>query len=330
VDRFSIVITVYEEYELFRQAYESILHHVDPNSYREIIVVDDHSNPRGKLREYLNYLDTMENTKIIAFDEYRVGFHCNDNDLSRIDMSKYSSREKGFGHGYSLQCGINEVTTDYVLCFDADSVMLKASRNMLHEIAKLFDQHDRVMAIGQLAGLMTNELVTVDKEFSYHFGGRSTGSGGTPGSPAFACRMSGWKEHGIEPIAEKPKTMSWAAGRYARYITNRGFCLLNFPVFSKKYVFHVGGAIFKFTRPGRMPKSFGFCSDFTAPYGPRRSPTKLYDWYAGRYVLKWSTDTYVKKLRSKYSNPFDQLQPPLDEDLLYTLDENEGPIKEKK
>lgn len=327
MSRFSIVITVYEEYELLRQAYESILHWVDPDSYEEIIIVDDHSNPYGKLRKYLQYVNTLRKTKVVFFDEYRVGFHCNDNDLEKIDMSVYSSKEKGFGHGYSLQCGIDRVTTDFVLCFDADSVMLKAARNILYEMADLFDRYGRAMAIGQLAGLMTNELVVVDKEFTYYFGGRSTSSGGTPGSPAFSCRMSGWRKHGIEPIAEKPKTMSWAAGRYARYVTNRGFCLLNFPIFSKMYVFHIGGAIFKFTRPGRNPKSFGFCSDFTAPYGPRRSPTKLHDWYAGRYVLKWPTDKYVQKLRSKYDSPFEQLQPPLDESLLYTLDESEGPTK---
>ena len=128
MNRFSIVITVYEEYELLRQAYESIIHHVDSDSYKEIIIVDDHSNPKGKLREYLNYLSTLPKVTILTFDDYRVGFHCSDKDLARINMSKYSSKEKGFGHGHSLWRGIEKVTAEFVLCFDADSVFLKRSK----------------------------------------------------------------------------------------------------------------------------------------------------------------------------------------------------------
>lgn len=323
---FSIVITVYEEYELLRQAYESILHHVHPDSYKEIIIVDDHSNPNGKLRRYLDYLSSLDRVKIIAFDEYRVGFHCSDYDLERMKRDHYSSKKKGFGHGYSLWLGIQEVTTDYVLCFDADSVMLSASKNMLYEMTDLFGKYGDIMAIGQLAGVMSHDLVTVGKEFVYYFGGRRSWSGGTPGSPAFACRMAGWLDHGIPPIADKPKLMSWVAGRYARYVNQKGFLLLNYPVFSRKMVFHIGGAVFKFTRPGRNPKAFGFCGDFTTAYGPRRSPGKLHDWYAGRYVLRWHTDKYTRHLRDKFSTPFEDMQEMLDENLLYTLDESEGPI----
>jgi len=101
---------------------------------------------------------------------------------------------------------------------------------------------------------------------------------------------------------------------------------LNFPVFSKKMVFHVGGAIFKFTRPGRYPKSFGFCKDFTAAYAARRTINKLYDWYGGRYVLDMPTDKYVRYMQTKYDSPFGKLQEPLNEKLLYTIDESEGPV----
>jgi len=316
MNRFSIVITVYEEYELLRQAYESIIHHVDSDSYKEIIIVDDHSNPKGKLREYLNYLSTLPKVTILTFDDYRVGFHCSDKDLARINMSKYSSKEKGFGHGHSLWRGIEKVTAEFVLCFDADSVFLKRSKTMLHEMAELFDKYEKVVTIGQLAGVMSDKVEVCEQRFDYKFGRRETTCGGFPGSPAFACRMKGWSEYGLGPIAGKPQKINWVAGRYVDTVFEKGYHTLNFPVFSQKYAYHVGGAIFYFTRPGRMEGKFGFCNDFKTSYGPRQGKDILYDWYAGRYILNMTTEKYVNYLRKKYSTPFDAIQEPLNEDKL--------------
>jgi len=325
--RFSIVITVYEEYELLRQAYESIIHHIDPDSYKEIIIVDDHSNPKGKLREYLNYVSTLPKVTVLTFDDYRVGFHCSDKDLTKIDISKYSSGEKGFGHGHSLWRGIEKVSTEFVLCFDADSVFLEKSRTLLPQIAQLFDNYEKVLTIGQLAGLMSDEIKVCEQRFEYVFGSRSTTCGGFPGSPAFACRMKSWSEYGMTPIAGKPQTMSWVAGRYVDSVFEKGYHTLNFPVFSQKYVYHIGGAIFKFTRPGRREGTFGFCSDCSWRYGPRQGKDTLYDWYAGRHILDMTTNRYVKYLKEKYGAPFDVLQEPLNEAKLIKIREVKPVIK---
>lgn len=325
--RFSIVIPVHEEYELLRQAFESILHHVDPLSYKDIIIVDDYSNPNGLLRRYEDYLEvTYPFVKLIHYDEYRYCTHNVGKDFSCIGLES-DKVIKGNGHGFSLWNGILVSSGEFVLCFDADCIFLKKSFDVLHKLSDLFDQYPLTMSIGQLAGLMTNEIIELDKFFPFSYGERGHPNilGGTPGSPAFACRRCGWTIYEIEPIASQPKLSPWVGRDYCTSLLNRKFRLLNFPILSDGYVFHAGGGILRNARLGRRASNapFGMCAGTRKTYGPRTTDDILYDWYAGRLLLKLTSDEYEKYLKGKYKTPFDKLQDPLDENLLFV------PIEEK-
>ena len=60
MSKFTIVTSVYNEYELLRQFVESILHNVDPNSYDKIIIVNDFSKKDDKWEKgYYEYISSI-------------------------------------------------------------------------------------------------------------------------------------------------------------------------------------------------------------------------------------------------------------------------------
>src|SRR4030042_1286996 len=109
-DRFTLVIPIYDQYELFRQCFESVLYNI---SVKQVLVIDDYSDPNGKLRAYENYIEQKYSAvKVIKSDEYRLCFHCKEQDqyigekmgwLDRSKLAPGSSR----GHQFALQCGID-------------------------------------------------------------------------------------------------------------------------------------------------------------------------------------------------------------------------------
>ena len=109
MQRFSIVIPVYDQYELFRQCYEAIINHVNPDTYKEIIVVDDYSDPKGRLREYLKFIDVNNSKiKVIKFDVHKASFHCNDKDV-KLGKEKFGFNKltpgTTMGHAFALEIG---------------------------------------------------------------------------------------------------------------------------------------------------------------------------------------------------------------------------------
>ena len=323
--RFSIVIPVYEQYELLRQSIESIFHFVSPELYDKIIIVDDHSDPNGKLREYENYLETLPKVEVIKFDDYKLCFHCDDRDFHIAEESHVKELDKivghrsvGFGHGYSLQVGIDKVKTDFVLCFDADSAFVCPSDSVLIRMTEMFDGCEKVMSIGQLAGLMSNKYEIVEDKFEYIFGSRHTKCGGYPGSPVFACRMSAWRDNLLDPICPEPTKMPWVAGHYCDCLFERGYYTQNFPIMSKGFVFHAGGGILRKARFGRREgkTTFGMCED-SWRYGGRQGFDVVVEWYQGRFILNMTSEEYEEYLKYKYDSPFDEVQPPLDKNYLH-------------
>lgn len=317
--RFSIVITVYEEYELFRQLFESIMHYLYPLSYKEIVIVDDYSTPNGLLRQYEDYLElAYPFVKLIKGNEFRYSFHNVGKDFSLIGVDP-SNINKSNGHAFSLWKGVSGSSSEFILCLDADSVLLAESEDLLIKLADLFDRYPLTMVIGQLAGLMTNEIKEIDRFFPFSYATKPNPYGGLPGSPAFACRRAGWTVHEIAPFAESPKPMGWVARDYGVDLVKRGFRLLNFPILSNGYVFHAGGGILRSSRIGRKYNNagFGLCAETRKTYGPKTVDDILHDWYAGRLMLRISSEQYERYLKGKYTEaPFDVLQAPLDESLL--------------
>jgi glycosyltransferase involved in cell wall biosynthesis len=325
---FTIVIPVYNQYELLRQCVESMFRYIK-DTYHELIIIDDYSDPRGKLREYENYLDTLQKIRVIKSDEYRLSVHCDgrhlacaqgrsDKELNGVDLTK-STR----GHGYCIQTGINEAKTDYVFFMDADSVFLNNSQELLNCLEKQFSRYPNCIGIGQLAGLMTNDIVAIDKQFSYIMGGITCNGGGSIGSPAFALKRLD-KEGNLIKVLDRPKHKGWALSDFHREYFTKGYSVLNYPFFSQKKIFHIGGAILSYARFGGESGieniKFGMLKD-GQPYGGRRGTECMCDWYQGRYLLNMETNEYIHYLRDKYNTPFDQIQLPLDENLLYLTNE---------
>jgi len=339
----TIVIPVYNQYELFRQCIESI-HHNMLHEAEEIIIVDDYSDPDIPLKPYENYLaENIDKIRVIQSDEYRMSVHSGgryldiakkrgDQGLNRMDITKPTR-----GHGFALQTGINAAKTDFVMCLDADCVILKNAKEMLNEIEELFKSHPDIMCIGQLAGLMSNENTILKESFKYSMHGVGMNFGGCPGSPAFFCRINKDKDMEIKddrldpPVfANGPMHRGWALSAYVRDLFNQGYGVMNYPVFSQKKVFHVGGGILNAARfygeAGIKNARWGMLKDGNQ-YGGRRGPDVIADWYQGRYILDTQTRAYMKYLEDKYNKPFDQIQPSLDESLLYVAGKEIKPEK---
>ncbi|MFH1846303.1 MAG: glycosyltransferase family 2 protein [Candidatus Omnitrophota bacterium] len=324
-NKWSIVIPVYNQYELFRQCFESILYQLEVT---EIIVVDDYSYPNGKLRSYLDYIENKYgNVRVIKSDEYRVCYHASDAD-KKVDeqINREQNMNMGVttrGHRYALQTGIDAVKTEFTLNIDADCVALELCKNnnLLQQLTDLFDRNHDCMAIGQVAGFMSHDIKPCNQGFIFDYNGKPNTEGGCPGSPVVACRMSGFKEHNLTPIATCPSRAGWAYAYYTHSVFQKNFSIMNFPILSQKYFYHIGGGILNFARGGRRQESMlGMVKD-TRQYGGRLRTEYMTEWYQGRWVLDIKSHDYIRYLQDKYNSPFEEIQPLLDENLLYTVKE---------
>jgi len=329
--KFSIVTTTYNDYELLRQLVESVLNNVDPDSYKEIIVMDDYSKKDGRLRAYEEYLNANNpKVRVILHDEYRYS-HLYQYKLfmdkvtnKEFDYQKLDSLEPNMGHPYALNEVMKYVETDYVFEADCDCVFLSKAGSMLFEMEKLFDENEKVLGIGQVAGEKIHEKKIFDKNFIWKSRGRNAGSGGYVSQCASALRTSAWKEHEIYVVPPRhfkhidEKVTASALNFFHEYLYIKGFQTMNYPVFSEGNMIHLGGGFVKRSPGGRYV--FGFCRDFPAPYGPRRDVHKLESWHMGRYYIDMKYNDYIKELKEKYENPFAEIQPSLDETKLKSLD----------
>jgi len=326
---FSIVIPIYNQYELLRQCIESIWINIPHDSYHEIIIVDDYSDPNGKLREYENFLSTLPKFKIIKSDEYRRSIHCRQRHIEVARARKERELEKmeiiqhSRGHGNAYQTGIDQVQTDFVFCCDADCIFLTHSKNIFNDFGYIFKAYPNAAAIGQLAGVMSNDVLEYKEHFKYTFGGIENHSGSCLGSPAFACRINCFSEKNIS-ISKLPQDRGWALSEYCKEIYQQGLSIINYPIFSKNNLFHVGGGSLFAARFGGEAGieniKYGMLEDGN-PYGGRRGSNLICDWYQGRYLLRMKTKEYINSLRDKYNTSFDKIQSPLNEELLYLVDE---------
>ena len=131
---FSIVTTVYNDYELLRQLVESVQRYC--KGWWDMIIFDDYSNPNSKLREYENYLNGVSDNGItvITHDEYRAP-HMHKRVYTTfteefveapIDLSIYDTEEPNMGHAYALKEAIKHTDplTQFVFQCDCDTIFL--------------------------------------------------------------------------------------------------------------------------------------------------------------------------------------------------------------
>ena len=331
--KFSIVTTVYNEYELLRQFIESVKHHIDPKSYDKIVVFDDYSDPKGRLGEYENFLNEHdEKVSVVLHDEYRPA-HLSKRKYTSfveeyteepIDLTIYDTDEPNMGHPYALREAMNHIDTDFVFQCDCDCFFLSKAKNLLFDIGKLFEQNEKVLGIGQFVGKKIDELIVVNDRFIWESRGRKAGSGNYVSQCASALRTSAWKEHGIYIVppthfkSKDEKVTAAALNFFHEFLYAKGFQTMNFPIFSQGYMIHLGGGSIK-RAPSKIYNA-GFCEDFSAPYGARRDVNVLESWHMGRYFVKMKYKDYANHLKQKYENNFDEIQESLDESLVGILD----------
>lgn len=332
--RFTILTTVYNEYELLRQLIESILVNVDGSTYAEIIIVDDYSFTDVKLREYENYLtDTYDKIKVINFDESRPsvytaeqGYNRDNTNFSLYDSTKNlndsdidPTKHFNFGPVYAIQKGLEEVKTEFVLVVDTDIIFLKNCKTVLNDIAKEFDKNKKVMSLGQVVGLNSNEKEVCKNQVESKTSTRLRGglSGGV--SPmANACRMDAWNKHNLEKFTKGPTILGWSNSLFLNDIFDKGFYTSNYPLFSFPYLVHLGAGTVSSQLPGRKDNgcSFGFCKTIKQKkYGGRVGVDNIIDWYSGRYIIDIDPIEYRSLLEEKYNSEFSTIIP-FDEDIL--------------
>jgi glycosyltransferase involved in cell wall biosynthesis len=320
MSKFTIVSSVYNEYELFRQFIESIIHNVDPESYEKVIVVDDFSRHDTKLREYENYINAnYPKFHIINFDEYRPARYYFTGDFS---SDNFDTTKTSLGVVCSYQMALEHVTTDYVILCDTDIVFLKKSKTLLSTLETLFDEHPDTMGISQLQGWSSDEIFESNLVGSKRIPIDAGGVGGL--SPMFsAFRIAAWTEHKLVPIASAPHQKR-ASGFIDFFLSviGHGFKVMNFPIYSEDYVFHLGGGtarrVNKETEIG-----FGHAKGCTYRYAACADGT-VYDYYAGAHKINMDAKELVRFLQKKYDVPADQLAEPFDESILikYKLNDN--------
>jgi glycosyltransferase involved in cell wall biosynthesis len=321
MSKFTIVTSVYNEYELLRQFVESILHNVDSNSYEKVIIVNDFSRKDTKLEEYCNYLNTLEKFQVIMFPEYRHMLFYNqlNQDVDTFDKTLFSNEKPNLGVMKSYQMALEYVQTPYVLICDTDIVFLKKFQSTLNEISKLYDKNQDVMTISQLVGHSSDDIFKSNKIGLKNMPGENGGAGGP--SPMFSTfRVAAWTEHNICPLCSTPgKRRGNGFIDFFLSVVGNKYQLMNFPFFSQEFVFHIGGGTARrnlHNKPGVSQKvRFGNVTDTAHNYGSRRA-NKIYDYYAGAHLLKMTDEDFTNYLKEKYNTPFEVLSKPFSESLI--------------
>lgn len=309
MSKFTIVSSVYNQYELLRQFVESIIHNVDPETYEKVIIVDDFSKTNGKLREYENYVNkNFEKFEIINFEEYRRARW-----YQKGDEDVFDSDKESIGVVCAYQMALEKVQTEYVILCDTDIVFLSKFKSILNEISDLFDSHPDTMAISQLVGHSSDEIFESNQIGLKMMPNENGGAGGP--SPMFtAFRIAAWTEHKLAPIASTPGHRR-GNGFIDFFLTvvGKGFKVMNFPFYSQDYIFHLGGGTARRTK--KQEVGFGHLKGCTYKYASCADGT-VYDYYAGAHKIDMEAKKFVNYLADKYNLPVNQLAAPFDESLL--------------
>ena len=317
---FTIFTMTYNDYELTRQFVESIFHHVNPDTYKEILIIDDYSDPNGRLREYEEYLKTLPKIKVINFSEHRrMKYYMDGFENNFVD------KEPNLGHGACFNIALQHITTPYVFYVDVDTMFLKSSFRILSDMTKTFERFPNVMAMGQLFGVDDSNQREIRRKFKFFMPqkGRYTGAGGFIGPSAGALRLEGFTKHGLKRFSEAK--LPYLFNQYCMYLFKAGFSTYNFPYFTNLLLLHLGkGVVRRYVsemKRGDTEESwFVFCRDFHKAYGSLKASGILVAHHYGRAFLDVPSKEHKNYMEWIYKAPFDQIQEPLNEELIYTVD----------
>ncbi|MFA5026053.1 MAG: glycosyltransferase family 2 protein [Candidatus Shapirobacteria bacterium] len=314
--RFSIVTTTFNEYELTRQLVESVLTNIDRSTFDKLIIADDFSKKDGKLRPYLEYLQSN-------YDFIECILHDEHFDSIYNEWTKTTPAGSNWGPVVNLMHGVERVETEFSLNVDSDTIFLKKSKNLLTEMANRFDQNPNVVIMGQVMGDKTPYKVFTDPGKYWNDNDKI----GSPSPMANAVRMSLIKERGIDYVflghpRDKAIRAGWNTSFLMRGIFEANLHTMNFPLFSEPFMVHIGGGTVDQHVVGRMMRKFAYCTDFEGRYGGKGGGDKaisIIDWYSGRVMINKKHDEYVAYLRNLYNRPYNDVRE-FDESIIKVVD----------
>lgn len=314
--RFSIITSVYNEYEILRQLIESILQNVNKATYKDIIIFDDYSYNK-KLREYLLYLDkTYDFIKIIIHDESRLNpYDFGNEEVRQKEGHLYSNLDKpSCGPVCSMRHASKLVNTDFYLAVDTDIIFRSHFGSLFNKMAKLFDDQPTVAMMGQCMGYKKDLHIHPDPAEWYL---KDPIKYGAPSPMANAVRNSIFDDPHIVRYATSDDSTAFYGWNHTLVlrslfyediwdgkIKRKKYYTMNFPLFTDGYLVHIGGGTVNFHRYKRRSRKFGFVLDGDPGYGG----TKYNDDYSGKVKIKMSHNEYVSYLKKTYKKPFEQIQ----------------------
>jgi hypothetical protein len=327
MSRFTIISSVYNEYELLRQFIESIITNVDPNTYDQVIIVDDYSKRKGILREYENYVNkAYDKINIILHDEYRhAAFYQSDWMSSKtisqnFDYRLFESSLSNNGVMKSYQMALEYVNTDFVIVLDTDCVFLSKFGNTFDRISTLYDENQDVMSISQLVGHSSNDIFTSNKIGTLNMPGENGGAGG-PSPMCSTFRIAAWTKYDLCPLQSRPgRRVANGFIDFFMSVVANGYKVMNFPFYSQDYIYHVGGGTTKRNvgnTDTAIKSPYGSAKDITK-YAGRNAIEETYDYYAGAHYVDMTSPEFKNYLEKKYKVPFDKINK-FDESILRKL-----------
>lgn len=325
MSRFTIVSSVYNEYELLRQFIESIKYSVDPETYDKVVIVDDFSRKDGPLRKYENFINSSpDKFNIINFDEYRhvrwyqSGFALKEVS-SRFDWRVFDNDKPNLGVCSAYQLALEHVKTEFVVICDTDCVFLSKFDDTLNQIAELYDQYPKAMAISQLQGHGSSDVFESNTIGMKHMPHLIKEAGGP--SPMFSTfRIAAWTEHGLIPIASTPwRRRGYGFGDFNLSVVGMGYSFVNFPFYSKDYVYHIGGGTARRNTFNKGNPIHPYGSAANRGHYEARVGEFVHDWYSGAHYINMNSDTFTDYLKEKYKLPMNQMAAPFDEKMLKKL-----------
>jgi len=325
-EKVTILYTVRNYYEMFRMSIESVFKYIPDNHYKEIIIVDDCSD-RKEMIDFLRSLEEQyEKVKIVRPEVWsedgktkikggplKWGYynkHGRSYEKIRVVVND-PKLETSFGHGGSLNYGITEVDTEYVLILDSDTIMLPKAKSLIPKLLECFALDEKILSVGQVAGKVDG-IKVFDKIFYYHrtvgdepvkigkLGDENIrGHGGATNACLMMCKMSSWIEHKLNTFSNS----GWAHGSYVFQgpysILMSGFKTCNFNTFKDGYAIHIGYSTVRQTREANS-KTLGFVQG-CGGYGSLGNTADHSDWYGGYYAVNVDTTTLEKILVKEYN-----------------------------
>jgi len=301
----TLLYTVRNNYNIFRLALESALQYIPKDQYKEIIIVNDHSND-PKTLAYFDALKNDPSTKVRVVDvgEPRECGYYSDLGRGTNDIKNRTGKDilTSLGHGHSLTIGVNNVNTRYVMTLDSDTNILPKGKDLIPNMLNCFTLDEKILAVGQSSGRIDGINVTSEIFHYYKNKYDNNASGGFPNSCLMICDMESWTKYKLDKFANS----GWAHTIYIKDLYKQGFKTCNYNIFKDGYALHLGYSTVRVTRKN-FTATLGFVRDCTKYGSIRGSDGSINDWYGGYFSVGLNSKELFDFLNVEYDGfPYDQ------------------------